>query len=233
VRGEGISGDDAGPGRRGAVIEIADQLGFGLRRNFRARHDLGFVGVGIADGDERLIAVTEKRIAVGDGLQAGNGSGPLFARGIEFANFELALGENFLHFAETLLGARDERRVGELLEHGAVFLLGMDGILRIAVRLFHLLEVDVADLHLRLGGLRRIGEEGDEVLVFGFGLGERGGATLLEPGIADEQLGAHGELGIRVGVEQGLEVEARHVVLAMLHGVVWPCRRAPCRAASS
>ena len=96
----------------------------------------------------------------------------------------------------------------------------MDGILRIAVRLFHLLEIDVADLHLRLGGLRRIGEEGDEVLVFGFGLGKRGGATLLEPGIADEQLGAHGELGVRVGVEQGLEVEASHVVLAMLHGVV-------------
>ena len=111
-----------------------------------------------------------------------------------------------------------EGRIGKLLEHGAVFLLGMDGILRIAVRLFHLLEVDVADLHLGLGGLRSVGEEGDEVLVFRFGLGEGGGATFLEPGVADGELGAHAVLGVPIGIEQGLEVEAGDVVLAMLHG---------------
>ena len=149
-----------------------------------------------------------------------NGGGPLFPRGVKLADFELALGQNFLHFAETLFGARDERRIRELLQHGAVFLLGVDGILRIAVRLFHLLEVDVADLHLRLSGFRSVGEEGDEVLVFRFGLGKRGRATLLEPGIAHQQLGAHREFGVRIGVQQGLEVEAGHVVLAMLHGVV-------------
>ena len=63
-----------------------------------------------------------------------------------------------------------------------------------------------------------VGEEGDEVLVLGFGLGERRGAALLEPAVAHGQLGAHPVLGLGIGVEHGLQVEPGHVEAALLHG---------------
>ena len=71
-----------------------------------------------------------------------------------------------------------------MIDHVPVLLLGALGVGVVAVRLLHLLVVDVADLHLRLGRFRRIGEEGDEVLVLGLGLGQGRGAALLEPTVA-------------------------------------------------
>ena len=93
------------------------------------------------------------------------------------------------------------------------------GVGVVAVGLVHLAEVDVADAHLGLGGLGRVGEEGDEVLVLLLGLGEGSGSTLLEPAIGDAKLGAHHVLRVGVGVEQGLEVEAGNIVASALHGV--------------
>ena len=55
----------------------------------------------------------------------------------------------------------------------AVLFLGVLRVGGVAVGLLHLLVVDVAHLHLRFGSLRRVGEEGDEVLVLGLGLGQR------------------------------------------------------------
>ena len=98
-----------------------------------------------------------------------------------------------------------------------VLALGVLGIGVIAVRLFHLLVVDVAHLHLRFGRLGSVGEEGDEVLVFGLGLRQRRRAALLEPAIAHRQFGAHPVLGVRIGIEHGLQVEPRHVEAALLH----------------
>ena len=104
------------------------------------------------------------------------------------------------------------------VDHVPVFLLGVLRVVEVAVGLLHLLVVDVAHLHLRFGRFGRIGEEGDEVLVLGFGLGQRGGAAFLEPAVADGELGAHPVFGVRIGVEHGLQVEPGHVVLALLQG---------------
>ena len=63
-----------------------------------------------------------------------------------------------------------ELAVGELQHELLAFLLRAQGVHGVAIRLFHLLVVDVADLFLRFGGLFHRGIEQDEVLVLGFGL---------------------------------------------------------------
>ncbi len=35
--------------------------------------------IGVSQRNQRLVAVAEKRIGIGDGLQAGDGRGPVFA----------------------------------------------------------------------------------------------------------------------------------------------------------
>src|SRR5205807_6586664 len=62
-------------------------------------------------------------------------------------------------------------------------------------------------------------EEGNEVLVFKFGLSQGRGAALGVPGIADLQLSASNVLRIGVGVDQGLQGHACHVEAVVLHGV--------------
>ena len=88
----------------------------------------------------------------------------------------------------------------------------------VAVGLLHLLVVDVRNLHLRFGGLRGIGEEGDEVLVLSLGLRVGRLAALFEPTVAHGQLGAHPILRLGIGVEHGLQVEAGYVIAAFLQG---------------
>ena len=131
------------------------------------------------------------RIGVDDGLIAGDGGGPVAASGVEGGDVGLARGQDLLHLAQPLLGLRDQGGIGELLQHQAVLFLGVRGLGVVAVGLVHLAEVDVADAHLGLGGLGRVGEEGDEVLVLLLGLGEGGGAAFLVPAIGDGELGLH------------------------------------------
>ena len=143
--------------------------------------------------------------------------------GIERADGVLPRCQDLLRLAQALLGARHQCGVGELLDHQPVFLLGALGVGWIAVRLLHLHVVDVGDLHLRFGGFGLIGEEGDEVLVLGLRLLQRCCAAFLVPGIADGQLGAHLVLRFGIGVQQGLQIQAGHVELALLergHGLV-------------
>ena len=142
-------------------------------------------------------------------------------------------GQNLLHFQQTLLGLRHQRAVGELQNHLAIFFLGAPGVRGIAVRLLHLAEVDVGDLHLRFRRFRHVGEEGDEVLVLALRLRQGGSAAFLVPGVADGQLGAGNILGIGIGVDQRLQAEARDVVFAVLHRVIGAIEQAPCPAAWS
>ena len=144
-----------------------------------------FTGVGIADADEHLVALRVERIGVGNGLQAGDGGDKVCAALVVAADLELALGQNLLHVTQPLLGARDEGRIREHVDHLPVLPLGLLSVGEVAVGLFHLLVVDVGHLHLGFGGLGDVGEEGDEVLVLGFGLSEGRGAAFLEPGVAD------------------------------------------------
>ncbi len=91
----------------------------------------------------------------------------------------------------------------------------MRGLRVIAVRLVHLPEINVADAHLRLRGLRRVGEEHAEVRILRLGLGQRRRAALLVPAIRDRQLGAHLVLRVGIGIQQRLQVQPRHIVVAL------------------
>src|SRR5579862_408203 len=175
--------------------------------------------VGAAQIEERLIRVAVERISVGDGLQARDGGRIAVAQIVEVSDHVFAARQHLLHLQQTLLGLRDERTVGELQDHLAILFFGAQGVGGIAVRLLHLAEVDIGDLHLRLSRFGHVGEEGDEVLVLAFGLGHGGGAALGVPGVADGQLGARYILRIGVGVDERLQAEARDVVLAVLHSI--------------
>ena len=214
-----IAGDDFGVGFGGPVlVDSAQSL---LDRAGNIGHDLdgvGLAGIGIANAQQGLVALGVQRVGIHHSLQARNGSGVILPASVIEANLGFALGQNLLHVAQLLLGAGRQRRVREQIDHRAVLPLGVLGVRIVAVRLLHLLVVDVAHLHLRLGGFRGIREEGNEVLVLGLGLSEGRGAALLEPGVAHGQLGAHPVLGVGIGVEHGLQVKPRHVVAALLHG---------------
>ncbi len=93
----------------------------------------------------------------------------------------------------------------------------------VAVRLLHLLVIDVGHLHLRLGRFGGGREEGDEILVFGLGLRQSRRTALFEPGVAHRQLGAHPVLRLGIGVQHGLQIQPGHIEPALLqrdHGLV-------------
>src|SRR5581483_5368488 len=123
----------------------------------------------------------------------------------------------------TLFRFRKKFAVGILLDELLIFLFGAHSMGEVAVRLLHLLVVDVGDLELRLGGLGHVGEESLEIAIVGFGLCKSGAAAFGVPRIGFRKLGARDEFGIRIGVDQGLQnhpglIEA--VVLHLVHGAV-------------
>ena len=79
--------------------------------------------------------------------------------------------------------------------------------------------MDVGDLQLRFGRFRHVGKEDLEIAVFLLGLRQGSRAALGVPGIADRQLGAGNVFRIRIGVDQGLQGQARHVEAVVPHGV--------------
>src|SRR5581483_121551 len=124
---------------------------------------------------------------------------------------------------QALLGFGDQLAVRVLLDEIAIFLFRTRGMREVAIGLLHLAIMDVGDLELGFRRFRHVREEGLEVLVFVFGLCERGGATFGVPRVANRQLGASDKLGIWISVDEGLQREARDVVLAgfhRLHGAV-------------
>ena len=131
----------------------------------------------------------------------------------------LPLGQHLLHLQQPLLGLRHQRAVRKLHDELAILFFGAPGVGRIAVRLLHLLVMDVGDLHLRFRRLGHIGEEGDEVLVLAFGLRHGGGAAFLVPGIANRQLGAGHILRIGIGIDQRLQAQPGDIVLVVLHRI--------------
>ena len=64
-----------------------------------------------------------------------------------------------------------------------------------------------------------LGKKVIEILVFDFGLRQRGDAAFGVPGIGHRQFGAGDEFRIRIGVDQGLQGDPRHVEAVVLHGV--------------
>ena len=101
----------------------------------------------------------------------------------------------------------------------AILIFSALGVRVIAVGFLHLLVMDVGDLQLRFSRFRHVGEEDLEIVVFLLGLRQRGSSTFRIPGIADCQLGARDEFRIRIGVDQRLERQPRHVETIVPHRV--------------
>ena len=205
VRRHGITRDHLLVGLGGLVLihgfqALADRGG----QSRSDSHVVRLAGVGVTDAEQHLVALGVKRIGVGYRLKAGDGGHKIFTALVIAADLEFALAQNLLHVAQFLLGARDEGRIREHVDHLPVFLLGHLRVGKVAVGLLHLLVVDVSHFHLGFGGFRSIGEEGDEVLVFGFSLSQRSRPAFLEPCIADRKLGPHAVFRLGVGVKQRL-----------------------------
>ena len=135
---------------------------------------------------------------------------------IQGADAELAVGQHFLNVAQLLLRQGRELGVGELQDQLLAFLLRAQCVHRVAVRLFHLLVVDVADLFLGFGGLFHRGIEEDEVLVLGFGLRQPVAAAFAEPGVGDSEFGLGQIFAGVVSVDQVLQQQASNFETAVL-----------------
>ena len=89
----------------------------------------------------------------------------------------------------------------------------------VAIRLFHLLIVDVGNFQLRFRRLRHIGKEGFKILIFDFGLRQRCSSAFRIPGIGHGQFGASNVFRVWISIDQGLQRNPRHVEAVMLHGI--------------
>ena len=79
------------------------------------------------------------------------------------------------------------------------------------------------DLHLGVGGFIQEGKEDDEILVFVDRLRQVRRATLFVVGVGDGELGFGQVFAVRVGIDQGLEIESRldeFAALYVVHGPV-------------
>ena len=173
--------------------------------------------------EKSFVGTAEQGITVDQCLQARDGRRISLPQVIEASDVVFALGQNFLYFAQALLGFLQKFAVGILQDHLPVFFLGAHRVRVVAIGLFHLLVVDVRDFQGSLGGFRHVRKEGAEILVLDFRLLESGGAAFGVPGISDGQLGAGDEFGIGIGVNQGLQRHAcdvKAVVLHRVHGAV-------------
>src|SRR5580692_5115024 len=148
--------------------------------------------------------------------EAVGGSGVVAAFVIKVAHQILAFGNGLLNVTQQLLGLIDILAVGKLHDQLAAFVFRAYGLGLVAIGLVHLLIVDLADLLLRFGGLFHGGIEQDEILVLGFGLRQTGGAAFPEPTVGDGKFGFGEEFALIVGINQGVERDARDFVAAVL-----------------
>ena len=168
---------------------------------------------------ERLIGPAVERIFFHQRLQTRDRRRIGLAQVVETSNLKFALAQHFLHFQQTLLRLRHQLAVRILQNHLSIFVLGALGVRVIAIRLLHLLIMNVGDLQLRLRRFRHVGEEYLEVTVLLLRLRQSRGSTLRIPRVAHRQLGARDELRIRISVDQGLQRQPRHVEAIVPHGV--------------
>ena len=180
--------------------------------------DLAFIR--LPKQKESFVGLAVERVAIDQRLQPRDRSGIRSAKIIETSYAIFTFRNHLLHLQQLLLGLGNHLLVvGILQDYLPVLLLGTDRMSEVAVGLFHLLKMNVGDLYLRLSRFRHVGEESFEVLIFLLGLCQRRSAALRVPRIRQRQLGARDELGIRLGVDQGLHVETRDVEVVVLHRV--------------
>ncbi len=128
----------------------------------------------------------------------------------------LSFRDDFLDVAQLLFRLFAEHAVRPLQQQLATFLVGAHRMCVVAVRLDHLVVVDLADALLGFGRLFHRREERDEVVVLGFGLRQAMAAALAIPAVGDCQLRLGEILAVRVGIDQRLEREPRNIIPMLL-----------------
>ena len=109
-----IARNDLGVGLGGSVhIHRAQPLLDGARQASGHLELMGLAGIGIADAEQRLVALGVERVGIDHRLEAGDGCGVILAALVVEADLGLALGQNLLHVAQLLLGAGHQRRIRE------------------------------------------------------------------------------------------------------------------------
>src|ERR1019366_3207944 len=206
VDAERVVLDDALVGRHLLILEFVAHAVVAL-----GELPQGFVGLAV-DGE----LVHHRLEAVGGGREAA-----LLL--IQCAHAEFAIGQHLLNVAQLLLRQGSELAVGVCRDELFAFLLRAQRVHGVAIRLFHLLVVDVADLFLGFGGLFHGRIEQAEVLVFGFSLRQSVTAAFTEPSVGDGQLGLGQIFAGVVGVDEVLQQQARDFetgVLDIVDGLV-------------
>jgi hypothetical protein len=144
---------------------------------------------------------------------------------VEESGGVLVRSQNLLHIAQLLLGLGRELAIGILQQQLAALVLGADGVHGVAIRLVHLLVMDIANPFLGLRGFLHVRIEQLEVLVFGFGLRQTMRAAFAEPTVGNGQLGFGQILAAVVGVDERLQGQPRDLIAAMLYIVDGPVEK--------
>ena len=76
-----------------------------------------------------------------------------------------------------------------------------------------------ADLHLRVGRFVKKGEKGNEVFIFGDRLNHAGRAAFFVKRVGRAQFRFGEIFAIRIGIDQGLKIEAGLGVMAVLQEI--------------
>jgi len=168
---------------------------------------------------QSFIGLAVERILFHQGTQPRDRRRIRLPKVIEPSDSKFAIRQHFLDLQQPLLGLGDQLAVGKLQDQIPILILGSLGVGVVAVRLFHLLILDVGNLQLRLSRFRHVGKECDEVFVFLFGLRQGSGAAFGVPGIAHRQFGARDEFRIGISIDQRLQGDSGHIEAVMPHRV--------------
>src|ERR1700733_4069678 len=144
----------------GAQRIVANDLGVGLA--FLLAEAVAELSVSFAHVPQCEIGLAIQRILIYDMAIAVGGGGIITVLEIETAHQVLTFGKGFLNIAQKLFGLVDVLAVGELRDERATFVFGAESLRWVAIRLVHLLVMDLADLFLGFGRLFHGGIEQDE-----------------------------------------------------------------------
>ena len=158
---------------------------------------------------QRLVGLAEKWILLHQMIQPVHRRRVVAALEVERSHLVLAIGQRFLNLPEKLLGFGNEGAVRKLNDQLPAFVFGPDGLARIAIRLLHLPNVNLADFLLRFGGFLHGGIEEDKVLVLGFGLSQTRRSALAIPTVGDRQLSFRQKLALIVGIDERVQSNPR------------------------
>ena len=106
-----------------------------------------FAFVRLSDEIESFIRLAVQGITIHQRLQAGDRSSIAVSQVVEAPDPEFAISDHFLNLHQLLLCLGNDLLILRILQNdGAVFLLGANGVGKVAVGFFHLRKMDVGNL---------------------------------------------------------------------------------------